>query len=199
MADAGAVLAMERGSSPVMQNGSTTARTLPEGVSTRRMPMQGAAVPMGPAQVIESVKVRVWPTGTEWALNAFMVPSSQIWNSMSSTSFSCVLLTAARRGDDPGHSQRWCRCVCGRGAGRNTGYTLQTADRPYRLLVEEMQQGVLTLSGDGTIAYSNRHFADLVGRPLEQLMGVAFRIIPLDAQIALRQPAATRPRRFQPG
>ena len=43
--------------------------------------MQGAAVPMGPAQVIESVKVRVWPTGTEWALNAFMVPSSQIWNS----------------------------------------------------------------------------------------------------------------------
>ena len=31
-------------------------------------------------------------------------------------------------------------------------YTLQSADRPYRLLVEEMQQGALTLSSEGTIA-----------------------------------------------
>ena len=62
-------------------------------------------------------------------------------------------------------------------------YTLETADRPYRLLVEEMQQGALTLSDDGTIAYSNRRFADLVGQPLERLTGVAFRdFIPLDVQ-----------------
>ena len=62
-------------------------------------------------------------------------------------------------------------------------YTLETADRPYRLLVEEMQQGALTLSDDGTIAYCNRRFADLVGRPLERLLGVAFRaFIPLDAR-----------------
>ena len=61
-------------------------------------------------------------------------------------------------------------------------YTLQTADRPYRLLVEEMQQGALTLSNDGAIAYCNRRFAGLVGRPLERLVGVAFRdFIPLDA------------------
>ncbi len=63
-------------------------------------------------------------------------------------------------------------------------YTLQTADRPYRLLVEEMQQGAITLSEVGAIAYCNRRFAELVGRSLEQLMGVAFRdFIPLDAQI----------------
>ena len=62
-------------------------------------------------------------------------------------------------------------------------YTLETADRPYRLLVEEMQQGALTLSDDGTIAYCNRRFADFVGRPLEHLTGVAFRVfIPLDAR-----------------
>ena len=62
-------------------------------------------------------------------------------------------------------------------------YTLETADRPYRLLVEEMQQGALTLSDNGSIAYCNRRFADLVGRPLERLMGVAFRVfIPLDAR-----------------
>ena len=62
-------------------------------------------------------------------------------------------------------------------------YTLETADRPYRLLVEEMQQGALTLGRDGTIAYCNRRLADLVGRPLERLVGVPFRdFIPLDAQ-----------------
>ncbi|MDZ4685665.1 MAG: ATP-binding protein [Planctomycetaceae bacterium] len=62
-------------------------------------------------------------------------------------------------------------------------YTLQTADRPYRLLVEEMQQSAITLSDDGTITYCNRRFADLVGRPLQRLVGVAFSdFIPLDAQ-----------------
>lgn len=63
-------------------------------------------------------------------------------------------------------------------------YTLQSADRPYRLLVEEMQQGALTLRDDGTIVYCNRRFADLVGRPLKRLLGVPFRdFIPRDAQI----------------
>jgi len=62
-------------------------------------------------------------------------------------------------------------------------YTLQTADRPYRVLVEEMQQGALTLGNDGTIIYSNRRFAELVGKSLEALIGVAFRdFIPPDAQ-----------------
>ena len=63
-------------------------------------------------------------------------------------------------------------------------YTLQSADRPYRLLVEEMQQGALTLGADGAIVYCNRRFANLVGRPLERLLGVSFRdFIPLDAQL----------------
>ena len=62
-------------------------------------------------------------------------------------------------------------------------YTLETADRPYRLLVEEMQQGALTLNSDGTIAYCNRRFADLVDRPSERLVGVSFRdFIPLAAR-----------------
>ena len=62
-------------------------------------------------------------------------------------------------------------------------YTLESADRPDRLLVEEMQQGALTLNNNGSIAYCNRRCADLVGRPLARLMGVPFRdFIPLDAQ-----------------
>ena len=64
-------------------------------------------------------------------------------------------------------------------------YTLETADRPYRLLVEEMQQGALTLSEDGCIAYGNRRFAELVGRPPDRLMGTAFRdFIPRESQAA---------------
>jgi PAS domain S-box-containing protein len=49
--------------------------------------------------------------------------------------------------------------------------TLGTADRPYRLLVEAMGQGAATLGGDGTVLYANRRFADLLGAPLEKVVG----------------------------
>jgi PAS domain S-box-containing protein len=45
----------------------------------------------------------------------------------------------------------------------NQIFTLQNADQPYRLLVEQMQQGAVTISSDGTILYCNRHFADTLG------------------------------------
>ena len=65
----------------------------------------------------------------------------------------------------------------------NRVYTLESADRPYRLLVEQMQQGAVTLNADGDISYCNRRFADLLGRPHERLTGVAFRdFIPPDEQ-----------------
>jgi len=51
-------------------------------------------------------------------------------------------------------------------------YTLEGADRPYRLFVEEMQQAVVTLSADGTIAYCNRQFADLLKMPHERIVGM---------------------------
>src|SRR5688500_8360528 len=47
-------------------------------------------------------------------------------------------------------------------------FTLESAERPYRLLVEEMQQGALTVSADGTILYCNRYFAELLKRPRER-------------------------------
>src|SRR4051794_22825644 len=51
--------------------------------------------------------------------------------------------------------------------------TLESADRPYRVLVESMQQGALTLSADGTILYCNPRFAALLGRPQDELSGLA--------------------------
>ena len=50
-------------------------------------------------------------------------------------------------------------------------FTLQGAERPYRLLVESMQEGAITLSADGIILYSNNRFAEMLALPLEQVLG----------------------------
>ena len=56
------------------------------------------------------------------------------------------------------------------GAGERV-YTLRSADAPYRALVEQMHEGAVTLTVDGTVIYSNRGFARLVDVPLEQVIG----------------------------
>jgi len=53
-------------------------------------------------------------------------------------------------------------------------FTLDGAYRPYRAFVESMNEGAVTLSRDGTIAYCNRQFVDLIGTPLEQTIGMTF-------------------------
>lgn len=52
----------------------------------------------------------------------------------------------------------------------NQIFTLQGADHPYRVLIEEMQDGAVTLLVDGVILYSNRRFADIVSHPLETIL-----------------------------
>ena len=59
------------------------------------------------------------------------------------------------------------------GATAPTVYTLTNADSPYRLLVEQMREGALTVSGDGVILYCNAAFAQIVQRPSERLRGAA--------------------------
>jgi PAS domain S-box-containing protein len=49
--------------------------------------------------------------------------------------------------------------------------TLTGAQEPYRLFVERMHEGALTLGADREIVYSNRHLADLLGHPAGQLVG----------------------------
>ena len=44
-------------------------------------------------------------------------------------------------------------------------YALETADQPYRMMVERMQQGAATLTSDGAILFANPAFASLVGSP----------------------------------
>src|SRR5512141_544398 len=42
-------------------------------------------------------------------------------------------------------------------------YTLETADQPYRLMVEQMQQGAAMLAADGVVLFANPLLASLAG------------------------------------
>ena len=66
------------------------------------------------------------------------------------------------------------------GPGEHRVYTLEGAERPYRILVENMQQGAATLSAEGRIVYANRCLAELVGLPLERMIGRPLADIVLD-------------------
>ena len=54
-------------------------------------------------------------------------------------------------------------------------FTLQGAGHPYRLLIESMNEGALTLTTDKMILYANQCFAKMVRHPLKQVMGSSFR------------------------
>src|ERR1700689_523832 len=50
-------------------------------------------------------------------------------------------------------------------------FTLTGADRSYRTLIENMGEGALTLTPEGLILYANRRFAQMLGAPLERVIG----------------------------
>ena len=52
-------------------------------------------------------------------------------------------------------------------------FTLQHAERPYRIFVESMQEGAATLADTGEILYCNRRFAELLNTRLEKLLGTS--------------------------
>ncbi|MDA0161885.1 response regulator [Solirubrobacter ginsenosidimutans] len=50
-------------------------------------------------------------------------------------------------------------------------FTLSTADRPYRIFVENMRDGAATLSSGGLILYANHRLAQLLSCPREVIVG----------------------------
>ena len=50
-------------------------------------------------------------------------------------------------------------------------YTLRGADEAYRVMVQTMAEGALTLTRDGLILFSNEQFAFMLGIPLEHVIG----------------------------
>jgi len=53
-------------------------------------------------------------------------------------------------------------------------FTLQGAEQPYRILMETMSEGALTITTDGTVLYCNSRLAELIGTPLNNLLGASF-------------------------
>jgi PAS domain S-box-containing protein len=50
-------------------------------------------------------------------------------------------------------------------------YTLDGAEHIYRSLIERMQEGAVILGPEGTVQYCNARFAELLGLPLEKVIG----------------------------
>jgi PAS domain S-box-containing protein len=72
------------------------------------------------------------------------------------------------------------------GAGDAHVVTLQGAELPYRILLDQMYAGAVTLTPDGVIVYCNRRFADIVRTPLARVIGSALcRFVPSGEQPAL--------------
>jgi len=57
------------------------------------------------------------------------------------------------------------------GPNGNQIFTLAGSDAAYRVFVERMKEGAVTISPDATILYCNHSFADIVGEPLDHIIG----------------------------
>ena len=50
-------------------------------------------------------------------------------------------------------------------------YSVSSAETPYRTFIEEMSEGAVTLTKEGTILYCNQRFAKIVQSPYEKVIG----------------------------
>lgn len=64
--------------------------------------------------------------------------------------------------------------VGGGNEGRQV-FTLEGAEHAYRVLIESMNEGALSLTAEKDILYANQSFARMVKIPLEQVIGGSFR------------------------
>jgi PAS domain S-box-containing protein len=57
------------------------------------------------------------------------------------------------------------------GVGGVQVFTLTSAERPYRALIEDMNEGAMTLTSEGIILYANRCFAEMLKTTTEKVTG----------------------------
>ena len=53
-------------------------------------------------------------------------------------------------------------------------FSLVSAETPYRIIVQEMNEGVVTLSAEGIIMYCNQRFSEILDVPSEKIVGSSF-------------------------
>ncbi len=75
--------------------------------------------------------------------------------------------------------------IVGSGPDGDRVFTLKGADETYRVMVQEMAEGALTLTPEGLILFSNEQFARILRRPLEQVIGARIQdfVAPNEADI----------------
>lgn len=79
------------------------------------------------------------------------------------------------------------------GSHGNQIYSLVSADQPYRVYIEQMQEGAVTIAPDGLILYANRRFAEMVDVPMERVISTSIQnYLPADVWPRLLEV-------FQPG
>jgi diguanylate cyclase (GGDEF)-like protein/PAS domain S-box-containing protein len=64
-------------------------------------------------------------------------------------------------------------------------FTLQGAEHTYRMMVETMNEGVITLTPDGTILYCNQCFSDMLKIPLNQIVGKSLLTFVVEKNISI--------------
>lgn len=57
------------------------------------------------------------------------------------------------------------------GMGGEQIFTLDGADQSYRIMIENMSEGALTMTPEGMIMFANRRFAGILNVPLEKVIG----------------------------
>ncbi|MDB5203712.1 MAG: Alkaline phosphatase synthesis sensor protein PhoR [Ferruginibacter sp.] len=56
-------------------------------------------------------------------------------------------------------------------------FTLKSADQTYRMFIEKMNEGAVTVNREGLILYCNSRFAEMLQLPLSKVIGVAFKTL----------------------
>ena len=60
------------------------------------------------------------------------------------------------------------------GAESEMIFSLVSAETPYRIIVQEMNEGVVTLSAEGIILYCNQRFSEILAVPAKKIVGSSF-------------------------
>lgn len=67
-------------------------------------------------------------------------------------------------------------------------YTLKTADQTYRVFIERMSEGAVTINYDGIVLYCNTRFANMAATPLEKTIGKPLEsFVPENSKAKLRE------------
>ncbi|MEO7213571.1 ATP-binding protein [Mucilaginibacter sp.] len=67
-------------------------------------------------------------------------------------------------------------------------YTLKTADQTYRVFIEKMNEGAVTVNREGIVLYCNTRFANMADTPLEEAIGMPIlSFVPRDSRDRLQK------------